>query len=218
MKRFLIIGAGNFGYYAAKALFEDGNEVVVVDQDRDRVQAVDPFCAQAVVMDALDVEKLKALGLDDMDGVIVSTGNRISASVLICYHLNELGVKNVIVKAADEDHGRILKKLGARDVISPEKDIAYRLARNLTRPNIIDFIPLDRDYELVQIPAPPSFVKRPIRDLELREKHYVNIIGVKQKKPEKLILAPPADFTLREDDVLIILGSSKQIEKLKQIE
>ena len=74
MKKFAVIGLGNFGFHAAKALFEDGNEVIAIDSDKNRVHAIDAYCTEAIVMDATDKEALKALGLESMDGVIVSTG------------------------------------------------------------------------------------------------------------------------------------------------
>jgi trk system potassium uptake protein TrkA len=106
MKRFAVIGLGNFGFHAAKALFEDGNEVIAIDTDKTRVQAIDPYCTEAVVLDSTDKEALKTLGLENMDGVIVSTGTKISTSILICLYLQEIGVKKILAKALDEDNGK----------------------------------------------------------------------------------------------------------------
>lgn len=110
MKKFAVIGLGNFGFFATKALYEDGNEVIAIDLDKSKVQAIDAYCSEAVVLQATDKEKLKALGLENMDGVIISTGTKISTSILICNYLQEIGVKKILVKAQDEDHGKILKK------------------------------------------------------------------------------------------------------------
>ena len=129
MKHFAVIGLGNFGFHAAKALFEDGNEVVAIDADKARVQAIDPHSTEAVVLDATDKEALKSLGLENMDGVIVSTGTKISTSILICLYLQEIGVKKILAKALDADHGKILKRVGATEIIHPERDMALRLSR-----------------------------------------------------------------------------------------
>jgi trk system potassium uptake protein TrkA len=111
MKHFAVIGLGNFGFHAAKALFEDGNEVVAIDEDKARVQTIDPHSTKAVVLDATDKEALKSLGLENMDGVIVSTGTKISTSILICLYLQEIGIKKILAKAVDDDHGKILKRV-----------------------------------------------------------------------------------------------------------
>ncbi|MFP4347210.1 MAG: NAD-binding protein [Thermodesulfobacteriota bacterium] len=99
MKRFAVIGLGNFGFFVAKALFEDGNEVIAVDSDRNRIQAIEPYCSEAIVMNATEKEQLKSLGLEVMNAVIVSTGTQISISILICLHLHEIGVKKILAKA-----------------------------------------------------------------------------------------------------------------------
>ncbi|MCA9413317.1 MAG: TrkA family potassium uptake protein, partial [Candidatus Omnitrophica bacterium] len=132
MKRFAVIGLSNFGFFTAKALFEDGSEVIAIDQDRDRVQEIDPFSTQAVVLDATDRESLNTLGLEQLDAVVVSTGSKISTSILICLHLHEIGVKRILAKAQDDDHAKILQKVGATEIIHPERDMAFRLSQNLT--------------------------------------------------------------------------------------
>ena len=102
-------------------------------------------------MDATDKEALKSLGLEDMNGVIVSTGTKISISILICLHLHEIGVKKILAKALDDDHAKILKRVGATQIIHPERDMAVRISKGLSRPNVMDFIPLSEEYDLVQV-------------------------------------------------------------------
>ncbi|MCF8130760.1 MAG: TrkA family potassium uptake protein, partial [Deltaproteobacteria bacterium] len=147
-KRFAVIGAGSFGYHVAKALYENQNEVVAVDRNQERVQAVEPHCTSAVVQDVTDMEALKGLGLEEMDAVIVSTGANIKPSILICFHLSRLGIKRIIAKAEDDDHGEILKQLGATEIIRPGMDMAQRLALRLTSPNILEFLPLEEEYTI----------------------------------------------------------------------
>lgn len=215
MKRFAVIGLGNFGFYAAKALFEDGNEVVAMDSDKGRVQAIDAFSSEAIVIDATNRESLKALGLEHMDGVIVSTGTRISISILICLYLNEIGVKQILVKALDDDHAKILRRVGATQIIHPERDSAVRVSRGLSRPNILDFIPLAEEYDLAQVEPPKEFINKTLKELNLRAKHNVHIIAIKERSPENFMLVPPADFTIKADDILILLGKTDDIKKIK---
>jgi trk system potassium uptake protein TrkA len=217
MKRFAVIGLGNFGFHTAKALFEDGNEVVAIDMDKGRVQAIDPYSTEAVVLDATDKEALKSLGLENMDGVIVSTGTKISTSILICLYLQENGVKKILAKALDEDHGKILKRVGATEIIHPERDMALRVSRGLSRPNILDFIPLAEEFDLVQVGPPSEFIGKNLKELNLRAKYNVHIIAIKELVPENFLLVPPANFVIKDSDILIMLGKSEDIKRIKAL-
>lgn len=217
MKRFAVIGLGNFGFHAAKALYEDGNEVVAIEADKARVQAIDPYATEAIVLDATNKEALKSLGLEDMDAVIVSTGTKISTSILICLYLQEIGVKKILAKALDDDHGKILKRVGATEIIHPERDMAVRVSRGLSRPNVLDFIPLAEEFDLVQVGPPSEFVGRSLRDLNLRAKYNVHVIAIKELVPENFILVPPASFVIKDSDILIMLGKSEDIRRIKAL-
>jgi len=217
MKRFAVIGLGNFGFHAAKALFEDGNEVVAIDTDKGRVQAIDPYSTEAVVLDATEKEALKSLGLENMDGVIVSTGTKISTSILICLYLQENGVKRILAKALDEDHGKILKRVGATEIIHPERDMALRVSRGLSHPNILDFIPLADEFDLVQVGPPREFIGKSLKELNLRAKFSVHIIAIKELVPENFLLVPPANFVIKDSDILIMLGKSEDIKRIKAL-
>lgn len=217
MKRFAVIGLGNFGFHAAKALFEDGNEVVAIDTDKARVQAIAPYSTEAVVLDATDKESLKSLGLEHMNAVIVSTGTKISISILICLYLQEMGVQKILAKALDEDHEKILKRVGATEIIHPERDMAIRVSRGLSRPNILDFIPLAEDYDLVQVGPPREFIGKSLKDVNLRAKYNVHIIAIHEIVPENFVLVPPASFVIKDSDILILLGKSDDIKKIKAL-
>jgi len=218
MKRFAVIGLGNFGFHAAKALYEDGNEVVAIDLNKGRVQAIDPYCSEAIVLEATDKEALKTLGLENMDGVIVSTGTKISSSILICLYLQEMGVKKILVKALDEDHEKILKRVGATEIIHPERDMALRISRGLSRPNMLDFIPLSDEFDLIQVGPPREFIGKSLKDLNLRAKYNVHIIAIHEIVPENFRLVPPADFVIKDSDILIMLGKSDDIRRIKALE
>lgn len=132
MERFAVIGVSKFGFYVAKALFEAGHEVLALDMDQDKVQSVDSYSDEALVLDATDKDRLATLGLENADSVIVSTGDRIHASVLICLYLSELGVRDIVVQCEDTDQEKILHKVGATRVVHPERDMGYKLAHSLS--------------------------------------------------------------------------------------
>ncbi|NOY68625.1 MAG: TrkA family potassium uptake protein [Deltaproteobacteria bacterium] len=217
MKKFAVIGLGNFGFNVARALYEDWNEVIAIDNDRSRVHSIDAFATEALVLDATDRDSLKTLGLENMDGVIVSTGTKISTSILICLYLKEIGVKTILAKALDEDHGKILQKVGASEIIHPERDMARRVARGLSTPNVLDFIPLSEDFDLLQVGPPSGFLGKSLKELNLRAKYNVHIIAIKELVPENFVLVPPATFVIKDSDVLIILGKSEDIKKIKAL-
>ncbi len=217
MKRFAVIGTGSFGYYVAKALYENENEVIAIDRNKERVQAIEPYCTSAIVQDVTDIKALKALGLDEMDAVIVSTGENIKPSILICFHLSRLGIKRIIVKAEDDDHGEILKQLGATEIIRPSMDMAEGLALRLTSPNILEFLPLAEDYTIAQVNSPPSFIGKSLRDLDLRRRYEVNIIAVKELVPGRFVMVPSPDFTVKDSDVLVMLGKKADLKEIKEL-
>ena len=217
MKRFAVIGLGNFGFHAAKALFEDGNEVLAIDSDRGRVQSIDPHCSEAMVLDATDKEAVKSLGLEETDGVIVSTGTKISNSILICLYLQEAGVKKILAKAIDDDHAKILRRMGATEIIHPERDMAIRVSRNLSRPNVLDFIPLAEEFDMIQVGAPRDFIGKSLIQLNLRARYNVHVIAIKELVPENFVLVPPADYVIKDSDILLMLGKSADIRRIKEL-
>ena len=216
-KRFAVIGAGSFGYYVAKALYENKNEVIAIDRIKERVQVIEPHCTSAVVQDVTDIEALKGLGLDEMDAVIVSTGANIKPSILICFHLGRLGIKRIIAKAEDDDHGEILRQLGATEIIRPGMDMAQRLALRLTSPNILEFLPLEEEYTIAQVDPPPSFIGKSLVELNLRKRYEVNIIAVKKLVPERFVMVPHGDFTVKDSDILIMLGKESDLAQIKEL-
>lgn len=217
MKRFAVIGLGKFGFHTARALYEDGNEVMAIDADKSRVQAIDPHSTEAVVLDATNRDALKSLGLENTDGVVVSTGTKISTSIMICLYLKEIGVRKILAKAMDEDHGKILKLVGATEIIHPERDMAQRVARGLSRPNILDFIPLADDYDLLQVGPPREFIGKNLKDLNLRARYNVHIIAIKELVPENFLLVPPANFVIKDSDILIMLGKTEDIKGIRAL-
>jgi trk system potassium uptake protein TrkA len=217
-KRFLVIGLGKFGFHVAKTLFEEGHEVIALDRDQERIQRMDEFCTEAIVMDATDKEKLAALAPEEVDAVVVSTGSNTGKSILITLYLNELGAKNILTKAVNEDHGKILSRVGARELIEPEKSMAIRVAQGLSTPNMIDFLPLEKGYSLLQIAPPRPFIGKTLAQLDLRARYHIYIIAVKEMVPDNFVMLPPADFRIKDSDVLIMVGRQEDIKKVGELE
>ena len=166
MKRYIVIGLGNFGFYVAKTLYEDGHEVLAIDRNRDRVARIQDLVSEAMILDAIHRESLKGLGIAAAEAVVVSMGDDISNSILTTLYLKELGAKKIVVKCQDEDHGRILEKLGANEIIFPEKAMGQKVAKGLSRGNILDFIPLSEDYTIIETAAPKEFLGKSLEGVE----------------------------------------------------
>lgn len=212
--KFGVIGLGNFGSTVAKALFEAGHDVVVLDRDRDRVQAMQRYATQAVIADATQKEILEELALDKMDAVIVSLGKDLSASVLVTLYLRDVKVKKIVVKIASEDHGRVLDRVGATEIVFPEKDMALRLAQSLISPNILDYLPLSPEYSLLELAPPKEFIGKSLAELRLRSRFGVNVLAVRQIIPERMVINPSADFVIKDSDVLVVLGKREDLDKI----
>lgn len=213
-KRFCVIGLGNFGFHVVRTLFETGNEVVAIDSDHEKVQRIQPFASYTILGDAGNKEFLKGQGINEMDGVVVSTGERSHLATLITLYLKELNVRQILVKALDEDHGRILKKVGATEVIFPEKDMAIKIARNLASPNILELIPLGEDFSFSEAGPPAHFVGHSLVQLDLRRKFNVTLVGVKDVLTGQVTPLPPADYIIKDSDLLMLIGKSADIDKI----
>ncbi len=215
MPKFVIIGLGNFGFYLAKSLSEEGKEVIAVDHNKERVQRVQDFCSYAVAGDATDKSILESIGIKKEDAVIVSLGDSISASVLVTLYLKDLDIENIYVKIISEDHGRVLEKIGAREIIFPERDLAKKVAKTLSSPNLIDYLPLTEEYTVVEIAAPKEFIGKTLAELKLRNKFNISILAVRGLIPETITLNPGGTFTVKDSDILLVLGKPDDIDKIK---
>jgi trk system potassium uptake protein TrkA len=215
MKRAVVIGLGIFGFNIAKDLYENGIEVIAVDKDKEVVQKIKDFSTKAVLADGTDKEVMESIGIQEDDIVIISFGENLAASTLITLHLKEMRVRNIIVKAPNEDHKRVLEKVGATEVIIPEREMADKVAKSIISPNILDYIPLSEDYTISEIVPPTSFMGKTIGELHLRTKHHIEVIAVRETLPERLTMVPRAEFVIKDSDVLVVIGKEKDIQKIK---
>ena len=216
-KKFAVLGLGSFGFSVAQTLFDEGNDVIALDSDNDIAQKIRPFCSQSIIGDATQKDMLATLGLDEMDAVVISLGGNASASTLVTLYVKELGAKRIVVKASNGDHGKILRKVGATQVIFPEMDMAIKVARNLSTPDVLDYFPMTGDYVIAEIAPVEDFVGKSLAELKLRSKYNVNVIGIREFVPENFVIVPAADFTIKDSDVLLVIGTREDIKKIKEL-
>jgi len=215
VKRVIVVGLGIFGFNIAKDLYESGLEVIAIDKSKEMIQKIKDFSTRAILADATDKELLETIGIQEDDVVIISFGEDLAASTLMTLHLKEFNVKEIIVKAPNEDHKRILEKVGATEVIIPEKEMADKVAKSLISPNVLDYIPLSQDYTICEIAPPTSFLGKSIGELQLRKKHHIGVIASKDVLTDQIQMIPSADFVIKDSDVLVVIGKEQDIQKLK---
>jgi trk system potassium uptake protein TrkA len=215
MKRAVVIGLGIFGSNIARDLFENGFDVVAIDKNKEAIQKIKNYSTKAVLADGTDKEVMDEIGIHEDDIAIISFGEDLAASTLITLHLRQLKVKNIIVKAPNEEHKLILEKVGATDVIIPEMDVAKKVAKSLISPNVMDYLPLSEDYIILEMAPPNSFLGKTIAELQLRSKYNIEVIAVRDVISDKVHMVPQADFTIKDGEVLVVIGKEEDIRKIK---
>lgn len=214
VKSFAVIGLGRFGAYVARQLRSNGCEVLGVDKNRARVEGMSEVLTTALIADATDKKALARLELGQMDAVVVCLGDIIDASTLAVLHLKELKVRRVVAKVSSEDHAKVLSRLGAESVVFPQRDLAIRLANNLTWSNVLDYVPLSAGYSITKVAPPKDVVGKPLGESRVASKYGVQVIAVQQVVKGDMVLAPTAEQVVEEDDAIIVLGKRENIEKL----
>ncbi|MGM9641193.1 MAG: potassium channel family protein [Faecousia sp.] len=214
MKTYVVIGMGRFGYSVACRLSQLGNEVLVIEKCQEKVQQIANSVTHAVVGDAEDPQVLRALGIRNYDCAIVAIGGDLSASVLTTLNLKELGVPMVVCKAHDENHKKVLEKIGADRVIVPERESAYKLAQGLSTANVLEYIELSRDYGITEFEIPGSWEGKSLMQLNVRAKCGVNILAV--RRDGEIQVSPNADYVFEKADVVVVLGNYKALSAVQK--
>lgn len=213
MKTFAVIGLGRFGSSIAKRLYQLGHEVLVIDEDETMVRAIADEVTYAVAGDAQNIEVLRNLGVGNYDAVVVAVGSDLSASIFVTMNLKELGVKNVICKAANERFKAAMEKIGADRVIIPEYTMGVKLAESLSSGNVLDYISLSDDYSICEVGVPQGWIGKSIVDLKVRNKYGIGLMAV--RRGTEMEIAPGASFVFEDGDVVLALGENSKLEKLK---
>ena len=214
VQRFCVVGLGRFGQYVARQLRDNGCEVLGIDSDRSRVEILTEVLNTAVIADATDKKALADLALDQMDAVVVCLGEDVSSSSLAVLHLKDLKVKRIVAKVATEDHAKVLTRLGASEVIFPERDSAIRVANGLTWSNVLDYVPLASGFSITEAAPPPDAIGKSLRDSKLGTHYGIQVIAIHRMLPDEMILAPSADHVLREEDAIVVLGKRENVEQM----
>lgn len=209
---FGIIGLGRFGFALAKSLAEAGKDVMVVDNNENKIKNIRNYVDNAFVVGTLDQETLMDAGIQNCDTVIVCIGESIEVSILTTLFVINIGVPRVISKATSTEHGIILDKIGA-EVIYPERDMAIRLAHRLTNPSILETMELTGDISISELKLTSKIAGKTILQANLRQKYKLNIIALEREGNTIIELTP--DMVMEENDNMVVIGKKDNINKFE---
>lgn len=214
-KSYVVIGLGLFGSQVAVDLYEQGEEVLVIDTNETLINEYANNVSRAIIADAKKGEVLKQLGVDKCDCAIVATTSDLANSVLITMNLKSLGIKEIICKAQNDTDKTVLETLGATKVIIPERIAADRLCKRISRPNVLEYIEVSDKYGIIEIDAPKTWVGKSIVELNIRAKYGVNVIAIKRN--EDVDVSFSAQYCIADTDIIVLVGDNQSLNKVQVI-
>ncbi len=213
-KEFVVIGLGRFGGSIVNELVDMNVDVMAIDISPERVEDFAQIATTAVAADTTDESALRSLGIRNFEHVVVAIGENIQASILTTLILKEIGVKRITVKAQNDYHAKVLQKIGADQVVHPERDMGKRIANNLVSNNILDYLELSDEYSIVEIRANEKIAGSTLIDLNIRAKYGVNVLAIKRDK--QILVSPQAIEQIKLNDILIAIGSDVDIHRFEK--
>lgn len=213
MKRFVIIGLGNFGSSVAEALYGQGHEVIAIDPRGDAVDRVAAHVTRGVVADGKSAEALQRAGAKDADVGIVSTGDDITASILAAMALRDLGVQDVYAKVISRDHARVMERMGVTETVFPERDTALELAARLSGAAVLNYVRLGTGFSMQEMAVRDDWTGKTLRQLELRQKYGISVIALHDMLTDQIIAAPDPDALLKDSDSLLVAGKDEDLAR-----
>ncbi len=216
-RKFAVIGLGRFGMRIALSLVEAGAEVLVIDRDIRKVEAVAENVMFAVALDATDKKALEVHNIDQMDAVVVSIGENFEALLITAVNCKELGVEKVITRYSTETQRRILQKLGFKEIFSPEDEVGRLVAKRLIHPDIETFVELPDDHEIVEMQVPSLLVGKSLWDIDLRKRYNINLITIRRggaaEGESHVVGVPGPDTVFLQGDELILMGKRQDLQR-----
>jgi len=215
MKRQIgVIGLGKFGLKFGETLIALGHEVLGIDADNEKVMGARHILTQVYKADAMNKKALEQIRVQDLDCVLISVGSSIAASAMIALYLKELGVPRILAKAVNEDHEKLLYKIGVDEVIIPEFMAAKQIASRIVMPGFIDYLPFDESMVVKELPV-KKWAGQRLRDLDLTNKFGIQVIAIRKNGEEKYQYIPKADYVFTEGDIIVAIGKIEQLLKIK---
>jgi len=212
-KQFAILGMGRFGISLGIALEKMGHEVLCVDVDETVVSSLAESVSRIVSFDIRDAKALEQVGIDSFDTVVIATKN-LEASLMATMLCKERNIPEIIVKAIDERHAEMAKRLGATLIVFSEREMAQRLAMHLVAPNTRDYIEIDKDIKIINFYAPAGLQGKTLRESDFRAKYNLNVIAVIHE--DKTLVTPSPSYVFCEGDKIFAIGSYEVLAKFEK--
>jgi|SRR5680860_526142 len=217
MKRFVVIGLGNFGASVAETLYMMKHEVVALDTSEAAVDRIAPHVTRAAVGDGRQLKMLERAGAKGANAGVVSTGHDVTASILSTLALKDLGVREVFVKVISLDHARVMEKLGVTETIFPERESGHRLATRIMSTTILNYVRLGTGFSVQEMAVPESWIGHSLRQLELPRKHGINVVALHDVLTDEMIPVPDADAMLKDSDTLLVAGKDDDLARAANV-
>ncbi len=214
MKSILIIGMGRFGHHLAQNFLEHEHDVMIVDENEEKLEDMVPYATSTRIGDCTKEEVLKSIGIRNFDVVFVCIGTNFQSSLEITSLVKEMGAKRVISKATRDIQAKFLLRNGADEVIYPEKDIAEKWAERYSLDNIFDYIDLPGAFGIYEMPPLKEWVGKSIRESDIAAKYKVSILGIKKPNEEEMRVMPGADYVIRDTDHLMVMAGNEVAERI----
>lgn len=211
MKSVLLIGVGRFGRHIARKLNEMNHQVMAIDKNEGRIEAVLSYVTSAQIGNSTDEEFIRSLGVRNFDVCIVAIGDNFQSSLETTSLLKEMGARYVVSRAARDVHAKFLLRNGADNVVYPERQLGAWTAIRYTSDHIFDYVQLTPEYSIFETEIPEAWVGKTIRELDVRKKYHVTILAV--KRGEELDMELKAEDKLSADETILVLGHNKYIQK-----
>lgn len=217
VRRFVVVGLGNFGFGLVEMLHARGHDVIAIDMDEAKVERARRFATRSVSIDATTAAALERQGAAGADAAVVSVGTDIAGSVLAVMALMELGVGEIYAKAVSSDHAKILDRLGVSEVIRPERETALRLATRLSM-RLLNYMPIATGYSMQEMPTPDAFIGETLLDLKLPQRFNVSVVAIHDVLSDTLHAPPAADYVLKDSDTILVVGSDEALAELSAVD
>jgi len=211
-KDFVVFGLGKSRMSLARTLAANGCDVLAIDKSEEIIQDASEFVTHAVQADVTDGDALSALGIRNFEVAVIAISNNMQSSIMSTILAKEMGVEYVVAKAQNDIHKRVLEKVGADLVIFPEREIGVRIANNLTSDSFVDFIELSDDFSIVELEVKEQWKGKTLRELDMRNHYGINVVGMRQG--ETMTITPGPDKLLELGEILIVIGSNKNLKKV----
>lgn len=210
MQQFVIIGLGSFGRRMVEELSLTDVEVLIIDRNKERIEKYKSKATSAYITDVINVETLKKIIPENVDAVIIDLGDQLEVSILVTNYLNKMGLKRIVVRAENDEHGEILSIVGATQVVFPNREASKRIAPLLVSPSLFNYLPISSGMVIAEAPLPARYRGVTVMDANLRREYEINIIAVRKSDKEEYGFIAP-EYRFAAEDILLIAGKEEKV-------